>query len=110
MRLLTGASAPDRLQALLQGGLLAVIRQLQEALALRLRGHQLLRRDSLATVVWVVVAAPAAELARGRIRGILEARRRQHGAVLAHPLLRAAERLVGGVRLWRQGQVDGRLR
>ena len=49
---------------------------------------------------------PASSRPRRRRSGL---ERRDRRAVLAHPLANAADRLVGGIRLRRERQVDGRL-
>src|SRR5439155_19607605 len=82
------AGPPDLREALLQLRLLAVVRELQEAHALGLLGHQLLRRDALGPVVRVVVALAPPERLRSRVGRALERRGRDHGTVLAHPLAR----------------------
>src|SRR5437867_971532 len=58
---LTSTRASNGIQALAQRPLPAVLGQLEEPLALGLRRHQLLRRDSLRARVRVVVVLPAAE-------------------------------------------------
>src|SRR5205085_2259380 len=104
------ARLPDLLEPLLQRRLLAVVGQLEEALALGLLWHQLLRGDALGAVVRVVVALTAPQSLGGGVGGALERSRRDHGAVLAHPLARLLQSGVRGVRLRREREVDRRLR
>ena len=89
--------------------LLAVLGELEEALADGLVRHQLLLGDALGVGVRVVVVESPAELLGARVGGAAQRRRRLGRAVLAHPRARALDRLVRGVRLRRERQVHGGL-
>src|SRR4029079_2985991 len=93
------ASAADSVEPLAQRGLLAVLGELEKALANGLVGHQLLLGHSPGMRMRVVVVEPAPELLGARVGRAPERRRRLGRAVLADPGPRPLDRLVGGVRL-----------
>src|SRR5918999_5765069 len=84
--LLTLAQLSNRSQALCQRTLLAVVAQLQESLVLGLGRHQLLLGHPFGPAVRVVVALAAAQGLGAGVVSVLEIRRRDGRAVLAHPL------------------------
>src|SRR3954447_12802219 len=103
------ASAANTLEPLAQLGFLAVLGELEKALADRVVGHQLLVGHTLRTGVRVVIVEPPAELLRARVGGAPQSGRRLGRAVLAHPGARPLDALVRGVRLRRQREVNRRL-
>src|SRR5215212_8338774 len=66
-------------------GLVAVLGQLEEALAYRVRRHQLLIGHAGGVRVWIVVVETPAELLRAGVGGAAERRGRLRRAVLADP-------------------------
>src|SRR3954469_3596703 len=103
------ARAADPVEALAQRGLLAVLGELEKALAHGLVRHQLLLGHSARMRVRVVVVESPPELLRAWVGRAAERRRRLGRAVLAHPGASALDRLVGGVRLGREREVHGGL-